>query len=249
MIFITGDTHGEFNRFSINSFPAQKRMTKDDYVIVCGDFGIWQDTPEERYWLKWLNDKPFTTLFVDGNHTNFDRLYQMPVSEWNGGQVHYILNSIIHLMRGQVFEIVGKRVFTMGGASSHDIRDGILDPYSPDFNRKRKALDKRMAQYRINHISWWKEELPSGEEYETARQNLNAHSWRVDYIISHCAPTSIADRIGGASYPPDQLTDFLEEIKTQCEFDRWFFGHYHDNQVLHQKFVLLYEQIVRIENQ
>ena len=56
-------------------------MTKNDYVIIAGDFGIWNDTKQERYNLDWLEDKPFTTLFVDGNHSNFDRLYAMPVSE------------------------------------------------------------------------------------------------------------------------------------------------------------------------
>ena len=35
-------------------------------------------------------------------------------------------------MRGQVFEIEGKTFFTMGGAASHDIQDGILDPAVSD---------------------------------------------------------------------------------------------------------------------
>ncbi len=65
MLFITGDTHGDFRRFSADIFPEQKEMTKDDYVIVCGDFGLWHDTKEERYWLSWLDEKPFTTLFVE----------------------------------------------------------------------------------------------------------------------------------------------------------------------------------------
>ena len=40
MIFITGDTHAEFERrFKTENFPEQKEMTKDDYVIICGDFG------------------------------------------------------------------------------------------------------------------------------------------------------------------------------------------------------------------
>ena len=35
-IFITGDTHADFRRFSSEVFPEQKEMTKDDHVIVCG---------------------------------------------------------------------------------------------------------------------------------------------------------------------------------------------------------------------
>ena len=35
MIYITGDTHGDFSRFSVEAFPEQKNMTKDDYVTIC----------------------------------------------------------------------------------------------------------------------------------------------------------------------------------------------------------------------
>lgn len=50
-------------------------MNRDDCTIICGDFGgLWADTPAEAYWLDCLEEKPFTTLFVDGNHENFDRL-------------------------------------------------------------------------------------------------------------------------------------------------------------------------------
>ena len=56
MIYITGDTHGEFGRrFNTQNFPEQKTMTKDDYVIICGDFGgIWdfgQESKNARHWI------------------------------------------------------------------------------------------------------------------------------------------------------------------------------------------------------
>ena len=39
-VYVTGDTHGDWmNRLKTDSFPEQKEMTKDDYVIICGDFG------------------------------------------------------------------------------------------------------------------------------------------------------------------------------------------------------------------
>jgi len=248
VILITGDTHGDFTRFKTDIFPEQKQMNKEDFVIVCGDFGLWHDTPEECYWFDWLENKPFTTLFVDGNHSNFDRLYQMPVRDWKGGKVHFVRDSIIHLMRGQVFEIDGKKFFTMGGASSHDIDAGILDPDAPDFKSKRKKLDRQHALYRVNHVSWWKEELPSDEEYKTARQNLEACGWKVDYIISHCCPKSVMDIIGNGMYQSDRLTTFFEEIKDRCDFDCWFFGHYHDNRVIMRKYAMLYAHIIEIEH-
>ena len=74
MIWITGDTHGDWvHRLNMNSFPEQKEMTKDDYVIICGDFGIWNDTPQQRWNLSWLEERNFTTLFVDGNHECFHK--------------------------------------------------------------------------------------------------------------------------------------------------------------------------------
>ena len=190
MIYITGDCHGNFKRFNASIFPEQKEMTKDDYVIICGDFGgVWNRDSEsdtETIVLDWLDCKPFTTLFIDGNHENFDRLYSYPVENWNGGKIHRIRPSVIHLMRGQVFELGGKKIFTFGGASSHDIDGGILEPDDPDFKKKKRVLDKGWRTYRINHLSWWKEELPSEEEMETGRKNLAEHDNDVDYIVTHC---------------------------------------------------------------
>lgn len=41
LLYITGDAHAEWaNKFSTDAFPEQKEMTRDDFVIVCGDFGI-----------------------------------------------------------------------------------------------------------------------------------------------------------------------------------------------------------------
>lgn len=135
MIYFTGDTHGDFRRFSSEFFPEGKNCTKDDFVIILGDFGgVWKlsEDGDERYWLDWLEKKPWTTLFIDGNHENHDRLNTMPVEEWHGGKIHRVRPSVLHLMRGQVFHIGGYRMFTFGGASSHDITGGILDPFAPE---------------------------------------------------------------------------------------------------------------------
>ena len=119
MVFITGDCHGNFRRFGRRYFPEQEAMDRDDYIIVAGDFGgVWADTPEENYWLDWLEQRPFTTLFVDGNHDNFRRLDTFPVRTWHGGSVHQIRPHVLHLMRGQLYEIMGKTFFTMGGAKT-----------------------------------------------------------------------------------------------------------------------------------
>jgi hypothetical protein len=247
MFFITGDTHADFRRFDPLFFTEQKTLTKDDYVIVCGDFGVWDDSARERRQFDQLNNKPFTTLFVTGNHSNYDLLGAFPVSEWNGGKVQFIRDSVVHLTRGQVFDIADKRFFTMGGASCHYVDDGILEPDAPDFEVKFRQLQNRGALFRVNHFSWWNEELPNDAEYETARKNLDACGWNVDYVITHCAPTSIAEIVGDGTHPQDRLTDFFEEVKDRCRFDHWFFGHYHDNRVVSDRFVLLYDQIIRTD--
>lgn len=250
-VWLTGDIHGDPTRFSKDSFYEQTEMNKDDYVIILGDFGlVWnreKENKNERYWLDWLQDKPFTTLFIDGNHENFDRLYSYPVEEWNGGKVHKIRPNVIHLMRGQVFELNGSKFFTFGGASSHDISDGILDYEDENWRDKAKELDKQgKYMYRVKGISWWSEELPSEEEMENGIKNLEKHDWKVDYILSHSPSASVIALLGHGLYEQDVLTRYLEEIRCKTEYKRMFSGHMHINKAVNDKDILLYEQIVRV---
>lgn len=244
--FITGDVHGDFKRFEKETFPEQTDLTKEDYVIICGDFGgVWDGSPDEQHQLDWLEDRPFTTLFVSGNHENFDILAQLPVEKWHGGNIQRVRPSVIHLMRGQIYDIEGKKFFTMGGARSHDISGGILEPDDPKFRQKRKRLEISGALYRVNHRSWWVAELPSDKEYRIAQYNLEKHGWAVDYIITHCCPTSVQDELFGGFYQADALTDFLDEIAQQCQFSQWFFGHYHED-VVRENYTLIYEEIIKL---
>ena len=250
MIFITGDCHSDFVRFNIENFPEQNEMTKDDCVIICGDFGgVWnvdEESKRESWWMDWLEERPFTTLFVDGNHENFDRLYGYPVERWKGGKVHRIRSSVIHLMRGQVFQIEGKKIFTFGGANSHDISGGIQEPDDPNFKAKKKELDRRWLPYRINHVSWWAQELPSETEMKEGLNNLEANGNHVDFIVSHCCSSSTQALFGGGLFTPDVLTDYLEQIRQTVKYKKWFFGHYHDNKNVNAEEILLYDQIIRI---
>lgn len=246
MIYITGDCHGDYHKFTVEKFPEQKHLTKKDYVIVCGDFGYWDNSAEQKYWRKWLEEKTFTTLWVDGNHENYDLLAQIDTKEWNGGKVQFITPSIIHLMRGQVYEINGYKIFTFGGARSHDITDGILEREEQGFRRKKKQFDREKKSYRINHVSWWKEEMPTEEEFIEGRINLDKNNWHVNYIITHCCASSTQRTLKNEINLSDTLTDYLQEIKEKCQFDKWFFGHYHDNVTVSEKEVLIYEQIIRI---
>lgn len=247
MIYITGDTHSDFSRFTEEKFPIQSEMTKDDYIIICGDLGgVWtfeEESKREKEALDWLNNKNFTTLFVDGNHENYTRLYKYPMEEWNGGKVHKIRDSVLHLMRGEIFDIDNKKIFAFGGARSHDIQDGILNL---DEEEKIYEYRKRGAYFRIRDFSWWDLELPTNQEMENGIENLEKINYKVDYIISHCCPTSIQALIN-STYKRDILTDYLQQVSEKCTFKRWYFGHYHDYKQVNSQFTLLYENIVPLE--
>lgn len=252
MIFITGDTHGDFYRFPSKQLSAFRHDFKrdSDYFIVCGDFGgLWDNSKAEIEELQWLSEKPFTLLFVTGNHENYDMYAKLPVTEWNGGKVQKITENVIRLMNGQIFELDGIRFFTMGGASSHDISDGILEPDDPDLKAKKRLLDRRSGMYRINHVSWWKEEIPPQDEMDEGVRNLEKCGWKTDVIVTHCAPTSVIQKISGGFYQPDNLTDYLETIRQKTEFKKWYFGHYHDNMTVDAKFTLLYEDTVDLRQE
>ena len=172
-LYITGDTHGDFSRFRPESFYEQERLTKEDVILVAGDFGgVWYGDSRDDAGLNFLDSRPFTTAFVSGNHENYDALAAYPQAEWHGGRVRTIRPSVLMLERGQVFDLGGRTFFTMGGASSHDIQDGVLEPDAPDFLWRFQWLNAQGAAFRVNHRSWWREELPSESEYAEARANL-----------------------------------------------------------------------------
>lgn len=224
MIYITGDTHipVDIQKLSAKRFPQQKEMTKKDYVIICGDFGgVWDGSNEEKYWIKWLKNKNFTTLFIDGNHENFDMLYSLPIVELCGGTAHKIDNGIYHLIRGEAYMIDGKKIFVFGGADSHD------------------------KEYRMERRNWWCAEMPNEQEYSNAEKNLKKNNFEVDYVITHCAPTSVQNAIA-PTYEENKLTDFFESIKNKLIFKKWFFGHYHKDVVLDDKFEGVFNKTIRI---
>lgn len=217
MIFITGDTHRELDIHTINprEFVEGRNLTNQDYVIICGDFGcVWDGADGDRFWLNWLESLEWNTLFIDGNHENFDVLNTYPVEDWHRGKVHRIRSNIFHLMRGEIYEIDGTNFFTFGGAPSHD------------------------AIYRTEHTTWWKDELPTKEEIAHAYKTLEAHNWKVDYVLTHDIYRS---HPFSTKYPCDlslygepycNVSDFLEDVKNRLDYKAWFHGHYHTD-VIH----------------
>lgn len=261
-IFITGDIHADPTRFSTEIFPEQKEMTRDDVVIICGDFGlVWDkiESKREKHWLKWLGEKPFTLVFVDGNHENFSRLNSLPTTIWHGGKVHQIRENIFHLMRGEIFNIDGQKFFVFGGARSHDIvgvatkeelkldySAGILYRNDPMFKIKKKYIDEEQLCYRIAGETWWKEEMPTKQEMDHGMENLQKNNMKVDFIISHDGPASDLALLGGGTMNIDPLNKYFETIKQTVSYRSWIFGHHHINRRVDEKDFALFEQIIQI---
>jgi hypothetical protein len=225
MIYMTGDTHGYkgFKRFYPSNFVEGSSMTKDDYVVVLGDFGIpWNNNGSDKYWLEWLNQAPWTTLFIDGNHENFNLLNQYPVEEWKGGKIHKIKNSIYHLIRGEVFTIDGETILAAGGAQS---------------------IDK---ESRIPYSTWWPEENWTAEDCTKIYDASLNHS--IDYVFAHTASTNIIDRF----YEDTQLyryncdvSNIMEQMKIPFN-KKWYFGHMHMDRMFDGKYVCLFTKIVKL---
>lgn len=243
MVYITGDTHGEMERFDPHGVICET-LKAQDTLIICGDFGfVWSGNATEQKQLDLLAALPFSIAFVSGNHENFDLLYTYPTEYWHGGRVRVIRPNIRILLRGEFYYIEGHSYFCMGGAACHDIDDGILNESDPEYCDKLIALRSCGGMYRINHRSWWARELPSEAEYANALENLNRQWWQVDSVITHCAPSDIQQRCFRDFYPTNQLTDFLESVSAKLSFTRWFFGHYHMTKRVSDKFMLIYEDI------
>lgn len=246
-IWITGDCHGNFKRFSRKG-RAKFGLKDNDFVIVTGDFGLlWCDDKEFHYNLDWMSRLPITILWVAGNHENYNMLEAYPIEDWNGGKVrHIIRNKIIYLERGQIFTIEGKTFFTLGGASSQDIEDGILDRGAYDFDIKLKFLKRnKLKRYRILNESWWAQELPTEQELNDALIKLQEYNDKVDYIITHCASSNLEENLGLKNH--DRLNDFLNYIDKFVTFNHWYLGHYHQDVTLEdEKHTILYKQFRRL---
>ena len=261
MIYITGDIHGEPRRFNKQTFPDQERLTRADYLIICGDFGlVWdpEESKRERWWLDWLDEKPYTTCFIDGNHENFTRLQSLPTETWNAGTVHKIREHVIHLMRGEYYCIGGTSLFTFGGARSHDIRGladdaalqrdytaGVLKQDDPLFLEKKKRLERKGGVTRVEEKTWWRAEMPSESEMRHGMETLRKHGGKVDVILSHEGPFSLVALLeDGAGTDP--LMEYLERVKQGTEYSQWFFGHHHMDRRITEKDTVVYEKILRI---
>lgn len=225
MVFVTGDTHfptdaGKlFKRKKGFPIPALRRT---DYVIVLGDFGLFWSKKSiyNRENMEKVQALPYTILFVDGNHENYMWLEEFPIVERFGGKVQICGENIIHLMRGEVYGIKGKRIFVCGGAMSYD------------------------KKYRHPYTSWWPQEELSATEERNAFKNLD-QAGNVDFILTHTCPDTIVYDMFG-KVPSSNVTErFLGKVADRLPDSPWYFGHWHEDKDW-GRYHVMYERVLRI---
>jgi hypothetical protein len=150
MIYLNADLHGDFSPlYEFANSERGKHLGKNDFVIILGDFGIDYFTLEE---IKQMDGKlPFTLMFLDGNHENFDLLGSMTESMAYGGRVHNI-GGVYHLCRGEVFSLPCKEknvtIAVCGGGDSRD------------------------KEYRVPGVSWFEAEAITNDDVNNLKNNL-----------------------------------------------------------------------------
>lgn len=216
MIYLTADTHGELRRFDS---PRLRRLGEGDTLIVCGDFGfLWDGGEAEEKTLKKLGRKKYRILFLDGTHENFDLLERYPAAQWNGGLARQISGNLYHLLRGQIFEIEGKKIFTFGGGESDE------------------------KQFYVAAGKWWPQEMPTMEEMREGARSLKDAGMQVDYVVTHMPPPGMT--AAPATKTKNQLEEFFGQIVRQVKYEKWFFGSLHIDRKVTYKHFAVFQQIL-----
>ncbi len=218
MIYVTGDMHGDFSRFKD---PGMKKIKQGDTLLICGDFGfVWDGSKREQKLLKKIGELKYQVAFVDGCHENFDLLERYEVTQWHGGQARVLSGNLVHLMRGEIYELEGNKIFTFGGGHSGDF------------------------EFRKETENWWEREQPSYEEIMHAVENLARVDNTVDYIITHEPPASLKDCLGVDTSQRLEVHTFFEDVIKVCTFQKWFFGKCHMNKRIPVKFYAIFDEVL-----
>lgn len=213
MIYITGDTHGDFRR--IARFCQRVNPYKSDIMIILGDAGINYFCDEnERLKKAKLADLPITLFCIHGNHEcRPSAISSYKECPWHGGMAYIEeeFPSLIFAKDGEIYDLDGFDVLTIGGAYSVD-----------------KAY--RLAR---GH-KWWPDEQPSDEIKQYVEQQLAKHEWMVDTVLSHTIPLRYEPREAFLSGIDQSRVDtsteeWLERIENKLMYRHWYAGHYHVN--------------------
>lgn len=221
MVYVTSDLHGDKERILEK---AIKKLKRTDTLIVLGDFGfLWDGSKREQKILKWLSHRRFQLCFIDGCHENFDLLKEYPIVDYMGGKARMIGKRLFYLMRGELYNIDDKSIFTMGGGESKDKDD------------------------RKEGLNYWRAELPKADEMDKGEENLAKAGYKVDYILTHDAPAKLLMFIDMSLHEINWFEAYLDEIMKKTDYKHWLFGCYHRDIAISTKATAVYRGLVKLD--
>ena len=87
--------------------------------------------------------------------------------------------------------------------------------------------------------------MPSFDEMSYALKNLENHNNTVDFIITHDAPSSDCILLN-RNIKINPLNIFLEDIRANCNYKHWYFGHHHKDKHINNLETCVYDKIIQI---
>lgn len=211
MIFITGDTHGKFDR--IAKFCKTAQTSKDDILIILGDAGInYYADAKDRKLKKYLQSLPITIFAIHGNHEiRPQNIPSYREIEWHGGIVYReeMYPDLLFAKDGEIYDLDSIKTIVIGGAYSVD------------------------KEYRIaNHWGWWADEQPDDAVKGRVEKALADNGNKIDVILSHTTPykympTEMFLKSIDQSKVDKSTELWLGEIESRVAYRKWYCGHYH----------------------
>lgn len=241
MVFITGDTHGDFTRVfnfvrdkeKICSFAREK-----DYLIVLGDAGInyylnGRDTKLKRK----LAKLPLTLVCIHGNHEERPQninTYELINLEkgFLKGKFYFEPDfpNILFPAIGEIFQIYGQEYWHLGGAWSYD---------------KLYRLEQTKAG--IKNFNWYSSEQMTTIEKISCLMELDNISNEDIIILSHTCPLKYMPTEKFLNYEvgaiDNSMEKFLDVIEDKMEYKKWYCGHWHTDKII-DKIRFVYEDII-----
>ena len=224
MIYITGDTLGDFDR--VKQFCQKMDTSKEDILIVLGDVGLnYYGGRRDRIRKMLVEALPITMLCIHGNHEQRpDTLSGYTTTSWHGGTVWVEegFPSILFAKDGEVYQLAGKDALVIGGAYSVD------------------------KEYRLARgFGWWESEQPSAETKAYVESVLEKRKWAVDVVLTHTVPIRYEPKEVFLPFIDQSKVDkstenWLGEIEARLKYDRWYCGHYHTSKTV-DRMVLMFE--------
>jgi len=90
---------------------------------------------------------------------------------------------------------------------------------------------------------WHYGEEPESDELELAYKNLEKHNFALDYILTHKY-----ERNPKPEVLCKELQDLSRFIDKNVKFKKWYYGHGHANRILDKKHIMVYNNLVSLEN-